>query len=227
MATSKLRVKRRVRIGKTGSKKVRNEGKIPAILYGNKLEPIPLIINPVELKKALDTEAGRNTLIELEIEDEDKATSRLSILRDIQIDHLTSKAIHLDFQAVDREQTIDISIPIVFTGRSEGVKEGGILEETIRVLEAKCPASEIPNELEVDISALLIGDSIHVRDLELPENVIPLRDEDETVVSVQTPKGMEIEEEVEVGEEEEIEGEEEEVEGEEEEEEKEQESSES
>lgn len=95
MARSTLKVKKRVRLGKTGSNQVRKEGKIPAVIYGKGEESIPLIIDPVELKESLDTTSGRNTLLDIEIESDGKKINRLSLLKDIQIDYLTQKPIHL------------------------------------------------------------------------------------------------------------------------------------
>jgi len=216
MARSTLKVKRRVRLGKVGSKQVRNEGKIPAVIYGKGSESIPLIIDPSELKKALATESGRNTLLDLEIDDDGKVIKKFTLLKDIQIDYVSQKPIHLDFQVVTTDQKVTVEIPISLVGRAEGMKEGGILEESIRELVVECIPENIPNVIEFDISDLLLGEGVHIRDLVLPEGVEALGNPDDLIASIQVPRAMVTEtsavsEEDEEGEEvegEEVEGEE-------------------
>lgn len=196
MAQSKLNAKKRVRLGKSGVRKIRKEGNIPAILYGKETEPIPLVINPSELKIALSTDAGRNTLLDIEIEsDEDNRTNRLSILREIQVDYISSKPIHLDFQIIDTDKKVAVKIPIKPIGRAQGIKEGGILEEIIREIDVECLPINIPNVIEIDVTELNLGQSIHISDLELPEGATSLIGGEETVLTVLIPKAMSVEEE--------------------------------
>ena len=216
MARSTLKVKKRVRMGKVGSKQVRNEGKIPAVIYGKGSETIPLIIDPVELKKALATDSGRNTLLDLEIDADGKVIKKFTLLKDIQIDYVSQKPIHLDFQVVTGDQKVEVEIPISLTGRAEGMKEGGILEESIRELIVECLPENIPNIIEFDISELQLGEGVHIRDLVLPEGVEALGNPDDLIASIQVPRAMVTEtsavtaedEEAEEGEEEVAEGEE-------------------
>ncbi len=190
MARSTLKVKKRVRLGKTGSNQVRKEGKIPAVIYGKGEESIPLIIDPVELKESLDTTSGRNTLLDIEIESDGKKINRLSLLKDIQIDYLTQKPIHLDFQVINTQEKIAVNIPIKLTGRAQGIKEGGILEQNIRDINIECLPENIPDFIEFDISELQLGGVVHIRDIELPEGIETLVSPDSLVASVQTPRAM-------------------------------------
>ena len=190
MATSKLKVKKRLRLGKSGAKEIRKEGNVPAILYGNNKDPLPLVVNPAELKKALSTESGKNTLLELEIEGDDEKGRELSLLRDVQVDFLANKPLHVDLQAVDMDKKIDVRVPINISGRAEGTKEGGMLESLIRELYVKCSPDKIPNSIDIDVTPLNIGESIHISDLDLPEGVEPIADEEKTVLTVIMPKGM-------------------------------------
>lgn len=190
MARSTLKVKKRVRLGKTGSNQVRKEGKIPAVIYGKGEESIPLIIDPVELKESLDTTSGRNTLLDIEIESDGKKINRLSLLKDIQIDYLTQKPIHLDFQVISTQEKIAVNIPIKLTGRAQGIKEGGILEQNIRDINIECLPENIPDFIEFDISELQLGGVVHIRDIELPEGIETLVSPDSLVASVQTPRAM-------------------------------------
>lgn len=209
MSQSTLKAKRRSRLGKSGAREVRSEGNIPAILYGKYTDPIPLIINPDDLKRALSKESGRNTILHLEIESEEEPVTFPSLLRDVQIDHLSSKAIHIDLQAVNMDEKIHLRVPIEFVGRAAGVKEGGLLEIAIRRLDVECLPTNVPNSIKIDVTHLTLGESIHVEDLELPEGVTTFLDDDETVATVLIPRGMtvetevpEVEEEVEEGEDE-------------------------
>jgi len=217
MAQSTLKAKKRVKLGKSGAKQVRREGMIPAILYGKDDSPIPLIIDPADLKQAISGQAGRNTLLNLEIEDNGEKLTKLSLLREIQIDNLTRHPIHIDLHTISAENEIYVSVPVHFMGTPEGVREeGGILEELIRELEVECLPSNIPNSIDIDVSELHIGDAIHIKDLNLPEGVTPIDDEERTVVTVGAPVGMSTETELpEELDEEEVEGEEAEGEGEE------------
>lgn len=190
MARSTLKVKKRVRLGKTGSKQVRSEGKIPAVIYGQGSDPIPLIIDPLELKKALATDSGRNTLLDLEIDDEGKVIKKFSLLKDIQIDYVSQKPIHLDFQVVTTDQKVTVEIPIKLVGRAQGMKEGGILEESIRELVVECVPENIPNEIVYDISELELNEGVHVRDLNLPEGVEAIGNLDDLIASIQVPRAM-------------------------------------
>jgi len=204
MAQSTLNVLKRKRMGKSGAREIRKEGNIPAVLYGKGTETMSLVINPSELKEALSTAAGENTLLEIRVKDEEEDIKKLSLLREIQYDFLTSKPIHFDFQALDMNQKITVSVPVHIEGKSKGVKEGGILEEILREISVECLPTDIPNSFTVDVTELEIGHSIHVNVLEIKEGVTILHEQEDTIVTVLAPK-VEVEEEVEA---EEVEGEE-------------------
>ena len=203
MAQSTLNVLKRKRMGKSGAREIRKEGNIPAVLYGKGTETISLVIDPSELKKALSTEAGENTLLEIHVKDGEADIQKLSLLREIQYDYLTSKPIHFDFQALDMNKKITVSVPVNIEGRAIGVKEGGILEEILREINIECLPTDIPNSFSVDVAELEIGHSIHVNVLEAEEGITILHDDEETIVTILAPKVEEV-----VVEEEEIEGEE-------------------
>jgi large subunit ribosomal protein L25 len=191
-------VKQRFRVGKGGARQVRRDGNIPSILYGRETEPIPLVVNPNDLKVALSTEAGENTLLEIKIQGDADEISKLALLRDIQFDFLTNKPIHLDFQEVQMKEKLHVKVPVKFIGLAAGVKnEHGILEEILRDIEVECFPKDIPNFFEVDVSELGLGDSIHISDLKLSEDLTVLHEPDDTVVTVLAPR---VEEEVAVAE---------------------------
>lgn len=188
MAQSTLNVIKRKRMGKSGAREIRKEGNIPAVLYGKGTETLSLVINPSELKEALSTDAGENTLLEMRIKDEEAETQKLSLLREVQYDYLTDKPIHLDFQALDMNEKITVAVPVHIEGNSKGVKEGGILDEILREISVECLPTNIPNSYSVDVTDLDIGDSIHIETLELEEGVTILHENEDTIVTIVAPK---------------------------------------
>ena len=188
MAQSTLNVIKRKRMGKSGAREIRKEGNIPAVLYGKGTETLSLVINPSELKEALSTDAGENTLLEIRIKDEEAEIQKLSLLREVQYDYLTDKPIHLDFQALDMNVKITVAVPVHIEGSSIGVKEGGILEEILREISVECLPTNIPNSFSVDVTELEIGHSIHVKTLEIEEGINILHEDEDTIVTVLAPK---------------------------------------
>lgn len=199
MAQSTLNVLKRKRMGKSGAREIRKEGNVPAVLYGKGTEPISLVINPSELKTALSTEAGENTLLEIKLKEGEANIPKLSLLREIQYDYLTDKPIHFDFQALDVKQKITVAVPVHIEGRAKGVKEGGILEEILREISVECLPTNIPNSFSIDVTELEVGHSIHVSTLEIEEGVTILHEPEDTIVTVLAPKVEEepVEEEIE------------------------------
>jgi len=194
MTQNILFVEKRNNLGKGAAKKIRREGNIPSILYGKETEPIPLVVNINELKVALSTEAGENTLLEIKIKEDGKEISKLALLRDIQFDYLTSKPLHFDFQEILMKDKLTVKVPVKIVGVALGVKnEHGILEEILREIEVECLPKDIPNFLEVDVSELGLGDSIHMNELKVSDELTVLHESDETIVTVLAPR---VEEEV-------------------------------
>jgi len=187
MEKNSLTVKKRERTGKTGVAKVRKDKMIPAVIYGKGIEPVSVEVAPEDLKKALATESYRNTLLEINIENSD-IRPPLSILKDVQKDAVSGKTKHLDFQSIDPNTPLKVEVPIEFTGTSQGIKDGGILESLERSFKIKCLPENIPGRIEVDITELGIGDSLHVRDITPAEGVKFLNNPDDTVVMITTPR---------------------------------------
>ncbi len=200
MVQSSLRVKPRIRIGKSGAREVRKEGNIPAILYGQGAEPIPLVVRPDELKQALSNTAGINTVLELEIDGSEPPAKRFSMLREIQKDPIKNRVIHLDFLAIDMKKSVIVKVPVNTRGRSEGERRGGSLEKLMRTIDLECLPGNIPDSIEIDVSSLDMGDFVDIAGLEFDEGVKPIRDGSEKVVQVIAQRlieDVETEEEVE------------------------------
>jgi len=191
MNRSELNARMRDSSGKGVARKLRAGGFIPAVLYGAHTTNVLLSLEPRALMKALDTEAGANTLINLRVEGNEELSQRVVMLRDLQVDPVRRAPLHADFYEVRMDETITVSIPVRIIGRAAGVEQGGILDHSLRELEIECLPGSIPDDVEVDVSALAIGDSIHVSELQVPEGVKVLQDPDTTVVAVTTPAAEE------------------------------------
>ena len=192
MITSELHARMRDSSGKGVARKLRREGFIPAVLYGAHTASVLLALEPRALMKAVDTEAGSNTLITLRVEGHTDLSQKVVMLRDLQVDPVRRTPLHADLYEVRMDETITVSIPVRLVGRAAGVEEGGIVDHSLRELEIECLPGSIPDDVEVDVSALAIGDSIHVGEIKLPEGVKVLDDAAMTVVAVTTPAAEEV-----------------------------------
>jgi large subunit ribosomal protein L25 len=194
MADLKLKAQKRETTGKKATKKYRQDGWIPAEFYSSQKENIHLILNQKEFESKLLHARG---LLELEVEGEkDKLQC---VLKDLQIDPVNETLLHADFQGIKMGEKITLDVPIVLKGTAAGVKAGGILEFITREVEIECFPNEIPDHLEIDITALEIGDAVRIKDLKY-DNIEILNDEDETILILEHAKVVEEVEEAEVGE---------------------------
>jgi large subunit ribosomal protein L25 len=181
-----LSAKIREEVGKGGARKLRTKGLIPAIFYSPKSQSIPLVIDSKEFVKTLQTEAGENVLIDLNIRKGDQADRKVVMVKEIQIDPLQGTTLHTDFYEVAMDEMVTVEVPIHLVGRPEGIKMGGILEQIRRVIQIQCLPGDIPKGIDVDVSSLKIGDSIHVQDLQVEKAKI-LSDTNFTIVTVVPP----------------------------------------
>lgn len=187
MATANLDAKPRTDRGKGVARKLRQSGQVPAIIYGHSRQPQSLAIDTRELERLLERVAAASTVIELAI---DGRTAR-TLIREIQRHPVKRSIIHVDFQELVAGEKVTVSIPLVFTGSAEGVRGGGILDQVMHELEIRVDPANIPNHVDVDVTPLQIGHSIHVRDLNVPGGVEVLDDEDATVCTVSAPRASE------------------------------------
>ncbi len=181
-----LKAEIREDIGKEKAKKIRAKGLVPAIFYGPRSKPIPLVIDPKDLAKTLQTEAGENVLIDLEIRKGDGSDRKVVMMKDIQIDPLQGTTLHTDFYEIAMDEMIMVEIPIHLVGKPEGTKMGGILEQVRRVIQIQCLPGNIPKSIDIDVSLLKIGDSIHVQDIKV-ENAKIISDTNFTIATVVPP----------------------------------------
>ncbi len=192
MAKSVLNVEPRVRIGKGGSRKVRQDGLVPAVVYGKGIEALNLRLDPKALQQAVATEAGWNTLITLK--GDGPFDGKVVILKDMQIDAIRRNVQHVDFHAIDLKKTLAVLVPVQPVGKSKGEIEGGTLQLVRHELEVYCLPTNIPTSIEIDVTSLEIGDVIHIEEVSLPEGVESQHDVNFTVLTVVGRMAEEVEE---------------------------------
>jgi large subunit ribosomal protein L25 len=190
-----LQVSPRETRGKGAARKLRAAGQVPAVLYGGGIDPVSLAVEGRLLDDVLHS--GANAILDLAGPNEVKG--KLALVKAVQRDPVSRRVLHCDLYAVDVRKKVTVSVALHYGGKPTGVELGGVLEPILRDLEVECLPLEIPDSISVDVSALNIGDSIHVRDIAVPASVEVLSDLDATAVHVVAPRVEEepvVEEEV-------------------------------
>lgn len=185
MKTIALNAQVREELGKGNSRRLRSEGFVPAIFYGYGTESVAIKVNTSELIRALVEKKAETAFIKLGIKSgKGRKVEKLSVIKDMQIDTIGKKPVHVDFYEIRMDRTLAVDVPIIFSGSPVGIEEGGELQQLKRTLKASGLPSDLPESLEVDISGLSIGDSIKVKDIALEDGVQILDLGDVAVVSV-------------------------------------------
>lgn len=186
MAEVSLTAEVRREQGSAASRRLRSAGKIPGVLYGHGIEPTALSVAARDLRLALNTDAGLNALIQLDVE----GTKHLALSRVVQKHPVRNTVVHVDFQIVSRDEKMDVEVPLQFIGEATAVvKNGGVVEHLLTSLSVTATPSDIPAHIDVDISELQLDDSIRVKDLPLPRGVITSLDPEEPVVVGKITRG--------------------------------------
>jgi large subunit ribosomal protein L25 len=204
----KIKGEKREVFGKNASRRIRIEGRVPAILYGADIPSIPLIVSKNEIIKILKSESGENTIFKISFNSE----NRDAMIKELQTDPTTDEILHVDLIQIAMDKAIQVSVPVVPVGEAVGVKsEGGFIDFMTREVEVECLPQDIPEHIEIDISDLHVHQSLKVEDISVPEGVEILSDMDAVLILIDVPHKEE--EVVEEEEEEEVmaEGEEPEV----------------
>jgi large subunit ribosomal protein L25 len=201
-----LKAQPRADRGKEVARRLRAEGRIPAVIYGKDMEARGLSLDLQETEYLFHRIAVENTILDLVIEGDDEPVQTL--IREIQSYPHKPGLLHVDFLRIQKGVAVEVDIPVSLDGMPIGVREaGGILEQIINELRVKCIPSLIPEVVSLDVTGLAVGDSFHVSDINLGEGVDILIDPEQTVCSVQIPKVTVVEEEVPEEELEEVDGE--------------------
>ena len=185
MASAQLSGNVRENGGKGVARSLRSSGRVPAIIYGHGREPQSLSIDTRELEKLLSHISAENTVIDLTVD----GKSARTLIREIQRHPFKRQILHVDFQELVAGEKVIVRLPIVLMGVPAGVRmDGGVLDQTLRELEVEVDPSNIPNHVEVDVTELHIGSSVHVSDITLPEGVEIVGDGDASVCVVSAPR---------------------------------------
>ena len=186
MITVELEVFKRESLGKQANKKYRKDGFVPAVIYGKNKENLNILIDPIKLKKLLKNEAGENTIIEMKLDKSDLKKNVL--LKDAHLDTLTSDPLHLDFYEITDGVDVKVSSPLLFEGKPEGVKNGGVIQTLSNEIKIKCLPTNIPNVIEINISDLNIGDTLRVNDIKPMDGIEILSNPESTIISILAPR---------------------------------------
>jgi len=185
MATASLTGETRNETGKGVSRKLRAAGRVPAVVYGHAREPQALSLTTRELEKLLSQIATGSTVVELTL----GGTTTKTLIREVQRHPFKKQILHVDFQELVAGEKVSVEIPLVFVGVPEGVRlSGAILEQILHSIEVLVDPSNIPNHIDVDVTNLAMGHSLHVRELTLPAGLEVLSEEDATVCAVAAPR---------------------------------------
>lgn len=195
--TKSLKASKREAGGKGAARKLRQTGRVPAVLYGKDMESVSLSLDAMEVEHLFQSISVENTIVELQVEGGD---NHQTLVREIQSHPYRYELVHIDFLRIQSDVEVDVEVPVELVGTPAGVKQhGGVLEQIIHELPVRCLPSLIPPIIEVDVTALEIDDSVHLEDIQLPEGVEATIDLDRTLCLVSAPRAAMEEEEEEEG----------------------------
>ena len=190
----KLAAQTRSGVGRTAVKKIKSQGLVPAVIYAHNETPVSLQVRERDIVTLLSHAVGEHLLVDLEISG---SGNRMAIIQEVQHHAVSGKVLHVDFHGVSADEQLESSIPVEPIGEAVGVKSyGGILEQLLRAVTIKCLPKDLPEVINVDVTALNIGEAVHIKDLKLPAGVTAVDDADVTVfliaepnVAAEAPKG--------------------------------------
>jgi large subunit ribosomal protein L25 len=174
-------------IGNGPARALRREGRVPAVLYGPKSDPVLLSVGRQELDRVLKRGGIGQMLLKLVIQNGTTET-KTTMIKELQTDPVSHNYLHIDFYEVDLTRKILVKVPLVAKGKARGIEDGGMLQLVRRELEVLCLPTQIPEVLEIDITELDIGDSLHVKDISLPQDVEIPGDSSHTVLTIVSGK---------------------------------------
>src|SRR5947199_7599020 len=182
----KLKAEPRASVGRSGVPKLKRQGVIPAIIYVGKTNRQPLQVSARDINAMMSHASGENVLVEREIAGE--KSNRTALVQEVQHSPVRGDILHIDFHAISMDETIQAEVPLEPIGVPNGVKNfGGLLEQSLRALAIECLPRDLPDRITVDVSQLNIGDSIHLRQIQLPSGVTSKVPPDLTAFSVLAP----------------------------------------
>ena len=183
--TLTLSAETRDRVGKGASRALRREGRVPAVIYGNKADPVGIHVNERELMKLLNTGHFMNSVV--------MVNGERTLPKDVAFDVVTDRPLHVDFLRISEHATVTVQVPIVFTDEEEapGIKRGGVLNVVRHELELVVDAAEIPDQVEISLKGIEVGESIHISAVTLPKGAkSAITDRDFTIATVVAPSAL-------------------------------------
>jgi large subunit ribosomal protein L25 len=183
---TKLKAERRDGTGKGVARRLRAAGRVPAVLYGHGEDPVVLSVSALDLLHLFHASHGATMLVDLEVD----GKAQLAIPREVQRDHIHSTFVHVDFLAVNRNETVRLTVEVHEVGEAPGVKLGGVIEHHLREVEVECLPNDVPEEIVADIGSLEIGDMLRVGDITAPDGVTILSDPEAPIISIITPAAL-------------------------------------
>src|SRR5262245_23217114 len=175
--------------------RLRRSGLVPAVVYGLGAETVSVSVGARELQHILSGDSGANTVITLRFDGGGNGDDQLALARQIQRHPVKGNLVHVDFVRIRADQTVVAEVPVHLDGESEGVRNGGLLEQNLFTVSVEALPANLPPAIVHDVSALDIGDQVHVSDLQAPADVTIVTDAEELVVQVVQPRGMDLGEE--------------------------------
>lgn len=180
MQAQLLQTEIRKQSGKNAARQLRASGTLPGVVYGQKSTPLPVCVSTKELYSILSSEYGKNTLIKLQVEGKEE----VAIIKELQVDPIYGKPLHVDFYRVNLEIPIEVRVPFVPKGQPKGVLSGGEMNVVFRTIPILVKPNDIPPSIEADVSALNIHEMLQVKDLNLASGIRVLLDPDRTLVAI-------------------------------------------
>ena len=181
----KIAAQTRSGVGRTSVKKLRAAGQVPAVIYGASQPSTNIQVGAREMQEILNHATGEHFLVELEIAEGASVSNKLALVQEVQHHPVRSTILHVDFHAVVADEVLHAEIPVETTGEAVGVKNfGGRLEVLLHMVEVECLPKDLPESIRVDVSAMRVGDALHLRDLQLPQGVAFRGDGDLTVIRI-------------------------------------------
>jgi len=183
-----LRAVARTETGKGPAGRLRAEGRIPAVVYGSKAEPVAVAVDSRELQSLIAREGASTAIVKLAI---DGGKAETAMIKEIQRDPIRDKMLHIDFLKIAMDTKITAHVALAVVGDSAGVREGGIVQQAMREVEVEALPMDLPESIEIDITDIAIGDSVRVSDLAAPPDVAILSHSEDVVLSVVPPSKIE------------------------------------
>lgn len=183
MSEMTIKVEKREETGKNANRRLRATGVLPAVVYGDKKDSVAISIDRQRLLKLLKEGGGENAVFLLELAG--TKSSRHAMIRDLQVDPISRRIVHIDFQRIDLKNKVKVQVAIELLGEALGVKdEGGVLDFILRELEVECLPNDIPQSVSIDVSPLHIGQHVEAKEIALPDSVELMEEPDRVIVAV-------------------------------------------